>query len=501
VKRLLIVAVWALATAWFVRFEAFPEYFTHSMRGYRDLIPHGIVEKDSWMKLLLKNTPVGYSHTRIGTDEGNVSSRYLVENLTRLNINLMGMQESITVSTDVKLDALYHLTSFRMSVISRHSATIVSGRRRSGDLFAVTVDTGGNKDRRTVKIPDDIVIYSQGMDLALSRMTPGDSITFRTLEPLTLNPVAITARALPRELITFGAIRTNVAVFAIDYMGSSSRSWVGDDGRVLRTETLLKDLIAEACEPDEAINSASQHVDAEDLILDMAVHPNVVITNPRHCSFLNLHVSGVPAKTPGVKSNRQIPEWQTDGSLLLTTRAALIPAPCHDFPQAPLPEDMQIHLKASSFIQSDHPDIVRLAKSLTSGKTNTMDAAIAICNWVHDNLEKVPSPGVPSAIEVLRSRKGDCNEHTYLFVALARAAGIPSNVKIGLVYSETYEAFCYHAWPAVFAGDWVEMDPTFGQTTVDASHIALIEGEFAEQFALAQMVGRLNITVIKQESQ
>ena len=160
---------------------------------------------------------------------------------------------------------------------------------------------------------------------------------------------------------------------------------------------------------------------------------------------------------------------------------------------------MKDYLGSSPFIQATEPDIVKLATSLTAGKTNVMDSAIAICNWVYKNIEKVASPGVPSAAEVLRTRRGDCNEHTYLFVALARAAGIPASVKIGLAYSEAYEAFCYHAWPAVYAGDWIEMDPTFGQTAVDAAHIALIEGEFAEQFALAQMVGRLNVTVLAQE--
>lgn len=498
-KRLLIVTAWVLTTAWFARFEAFPGYFTHSLSGYRDIIPQGVVVKDTWMKLLLKNAPVGYGHTKIETDDNNVSARYHVENVLLLNLDLMGMKESLNVSTDVRLDVLYHLTSFRMAVLSRHSSTIVFGRRRSGDTFDITVNTGGVQDRRSVRIPDDVVVYSPGMDLAMSRMKPGESMTTRTLEPLTLHPVPVTIRALPLETITFRGCRTNVPVFAVEYMGSSSRSWVGGEGTVLRAETLLKDLVVEACEADEAMAAVSSRATVGDLLVSLAVRPNIAVADPRHCAFLKLRVSGVPSRASGIVSNRQTLEGQEEGAFLLAVRNARIPPAGVNFP--PVPDEMKAHLGASPFIQTGNPDIADLAKSLTAGRTNVMDSAIAICNWVYKNIDKDMSPGVPSAVEVLRTRKGDCNEHTYLFVALARAAGIPANVKIGVVYSETYEAFCYHAWPSVYAGDWVEMDPTFGQTLVDAAHVALIEGEFAEQFALAQMVGRLNISVLAQEKE
>ena len=348
-----------------------------------------------------------------------------------------------------------------------------------------------------MRIPDDVVVYSPGMDLAMSRMKPGESMTTRTLEPLTLSPVPVTVRALPRETIMFRGSETNVSVFAVEYMGSSSRSWMGMDGTILRAETLLKDLVVETCEAEDAVSAVATDAAADDLLTTLSVRPDTAVVNPRRSSYLKLRLGGVPSNTPGIMSNRQTVESRDNGSVVVISRGACVPAGAN-IPAAP--GNMNSLLGSTTFIQADHPEIVKLAGSLTAGCTNVMDSAIAICNWVNKNLEKEISPGVPSAVEVLRNRRGDCNEHTYLFVALARAAGIPSKVKVGLVYSAEYEAFCYHAWPAVYAGDWVEMDPTFGQTTVDATHIALIEGEFTEQFALAQMVGRLSIAVLAQES-
>ena len=101
---------------------------------------------------------------------------------------------------------------------------------------------------------------------------------------------------------------------------------------------------------------------------------------------------------------------------------------------------------------------------------------------------------MPSAIAVLKAREGDCNEHAYLFAALARAAGIPTKLNIGLVYENN--RFFYHTWVSVFLGEWIEMDPMLGQTAVDATHIILAEGELKNQRQIMAVMGRLKARVI-----
>jgi hypothetical protein len=100
---------------------------------------------------------------------------------------------------------------------------------------------------------------------------------------------------------------------------------------------------------------------------------------------------------------------------------------------------------------------------------------------------------------VLLRREGDCNEHTYLAVALARAVGIPARITVGIVCHEG--AFYYHAWPAfhVGAAGWLETDPTFGQDRVDATHIALLQGELQSQAELTRVFGRLRVEVVEVE--
>ena len=86
---------------------------------------------------------------------------------------------------------------------------------------------------------------------------------------------------------------------------------------------------------------------------------------------------------------------------------------------------------------------------------------------------------------------GDCNEHTVLFIAMARALGIPAMMSTGLVY--TNDGFYYHAWPKVYMGRWVHLDPTFGQSIADATHIELASGDFSAQAKIAMTMGKIKI--------
>jgi transglutaminase-like putative cysteine protease len=109
-------------------------------------------------------------------------------------------------------------------------------------------------------------------------------------------------------------------------------------------------------------------------------------------------------------------------------------------------------------------------------------------------LEKSITFSVPNAVQVLETRRGDCNEHTVLFVALARALGLPARTAVGLVYLDG--AFYYHAWPEVWLGQWVAVDPTFGQVPADAAHIRFVIGGLAQQVEIVRLIGNLNIQVL-----
>jgi len=81
---------------------------------------------------------------------------------------------------------------------------------------------------------------------------------------------------------------------------------------------------------------------------------------------------------------------------------------------------------------------------------------------VYGMLEKSITFSIPNAVQVLETRQGDCNEHTVLYIALARALGLPARTAVGLVYLNGSFFYHCHAWPEVWLDEWVAVDPTFG---------------------------------------
>jgi transglutaminase-like putative cysteine protease len=155
---------------------------------------------------------------------------------------------------------------------------------------------------------------------------------------------------------------------------------------------------------------------------------------------------------------------------------------------------MSVFLDPEPLLESRSPEIIQLAVRLRRTDADPRVVAERINRWVYDSLRKEINVGVPSALGTLRARVGDCNEHTQLYVALARAAGIPARVAAGLAYLDG--KFYYHAWPEVFLERWVAVDPTFGQFPADASHLRFTVGGLGRQAELLRLMGALKIDVL-----
>ncbi len=149
----------------------------------------------------------------------------------------------------------------------------------------------------------------------------------------------------------------------------------------------------------------------------------------------------------------------------------------------------------SALIQSDDKRIRDQTEKILSGERDAREAARKLNEWVYNELVKQPVVSIPSALEVLSEQVGDCNEHTTLYTALARAAGIPTRMAAGIVYLR--DGFYYHAWPEVWLGTWTAVDPTFNQFPADATHIRFITGNLDRQAEIMKLVGKLKVEVLE----
>ena len=151
-------------------------------------------------------------------------------------------------------------------------------------------------------------------------------------------------------------------------------------------------------------------------------------------------------------------------------------------------------LAAEPLVQTGNPRIGAYAQMIIGRERDPTTVAALITHWVARNVRAEPTTALPSALDVVARKRGDCNEHTVLFLALARTAGLPARSAAGLIYAGG--RWYLHAWPEVYLGDWVAVDPTFDQFPADAGHLRLTIGGLARQAELVPLIGKLQVEVL-----
>ncbi|HMY75768.1 MAG TPA: transglutaminase domain-containing protein, partial [Blastocatellia bacterium] len=184
-------------------------------------------------------------------------------------------------------------------------------------------------------------------------------------------------------------------------------------------------------------------------------------------------------------------ESSNDAQVVVTSAARRIPEKM----TVKLPvagDEFKQYLRPSPRINSVAPEIVALAKQIAGEDKDARSVARKIGEWTYQNLKwkKVES----DTVETLASREADCLEHSELYVALARASGLPARVVTGAAFGGG--SFGAHAWVEVYLGKWVELDPTWGlMEHVDATHLRFDGDAFTSYAMLNQL--ELEITAAR----
>lgn len=160
----------------------------------------------------------------------------------------------------------------------------------------------------------------------------------------------------------------------------------------------------------------------------------------------------------------------------------------------PNDEVLKKNLGPTQYWQVDDPEIKALALSL---KTPEEIYKYVSTKLKYDYKRVTPNVQRMGALDALKSpEEAICMEFTDLFIALARAAGIPAREINGYAYTENKDlqplglvADVLHSWPEYYdrnKGVWIPIDPTWGSTTggedffnkLDLRHFAfVIHGE------------------------
>lgn len=149
-----------------------------------------------------------------------------------------------------------------------------------------------------------------------------------------------------------------------------------------------------------------------------------------------------------------------------------------------LPEDamsLTDARRATAWLQRDHPRIQAMSAPVAKLKIRDARKMALLAERAKKVMTRVDFTGHFSAVDALARGTGDCTEDAVVLAALGRAAGIPTKVASGLVYSrERYHGvsnvFMPHSWTLAYVdGAWRSFDMSLDG--FDATHIALTVGD------------------------
>lgn len=163
----------------------------------------------------------------------------------------------------------------------------------------------------------------------------------------------------------------------------------------------------------------------------------------------------------------------------------------HTPKKTPMDENqLKPYLKPDKYWESDSPKIKEIAKTLSTPRA-VYNYVVAILNYDFSRVEN-DDPRLGALKSLDSPNSAVCLEFTDLFIALARASGIPAREVDGYAHTEnerqrplSLEKDILHAWPEYYDYEketWVMVDPTWGKTTggidyfetFDFDHIAFV---------------------------
>lgn len=461
-----------------------------SLHPGRDL-PHDtvleVVPHEIWKAIFIKDEKAGYAVSRVN----QTGTGYAVEDTAAVRFNAMGMIQSIDMATRCHLNMDFSLDAFDFSIRSGLFDFKASGVVDGPVLTVLTSGTGFDEHQYDIRIKTrPYTAAGIFLDLSANRPETGTRLSYSLFDPVALQFVSATVHVRGFETVQVFGVPVQARAVDLSVNNMTQTFWMNPEGRVV-LETGMLGMRLEAGTREQAmagITRAPRH----DLTRLAAVIPDRPIENQAALTGLVIDLSGIDLSAYDFDTHRQT----LDGSRLTITKESLVPETAPQVPQAPQTRpDPARFLSPGPFIQSDHPEIVQLARSIVRDASDDLKKIKNLVTWVFEQIDKQPAPSIPDALSTLAVKKGDCNEHAVLLAALGRAAGIPTRIETGLTYLDG--RFMYHAWNAFFIGHWVTADAVFNQVPADVTHVGVMASENGTGIALAGMIGNIQITIVE----
>ncbi len=435
--------------------------------------------EETWTGIFIGGVHVGYGVSRqSATTDGGT----LFEERSSFALGAMGQSQQVTTASVAVADSLGNLKSFDL-VVDTVQRLVVRAEMR-GKVLHAEVEMGG--EPVVIDEPMDTppsLLQTANARLRGVELHPGDTFEVPFFQPLTMQASTMVITVEAPELLANGTVGHWVR---LDGGGSAIRRLVDERGDTVREEGAMgMSTVRMTREAAMAVDD----VEPPDLVSTSRARLTGFIDPARPMGPLALRIVGIdPARVPD-EPGLQV----RSGEVVVLTASERASWPV-------LPVAGQGDQEATLSLPVFEAEVQAKAAEVVGDAADRAEAARRLYDFVYEGVQKAPTIGIPNGLQVLRTMRGDCNEHTALYVTLARAAGIPSRIAAGVVYSSALgPGFYYHAWPEVRLGEgeaWVSIDPTLGEFPARATHLKLVTGDLDRQIEIIGAIGRLALEVV-----
>ncbi len=504
-----IIAVVWLGAVWGLHKRAADQSFLEE--GARvDVVSEEFVLREDYLGVYLNDHKIGYSSFILkeagqSTQSAARGRVYLFSSESRLRVDAMGIPFDVRMRSYGSVNDDLELRDFSFAFESS-GQTIQSIGTVEDHTLRVTTKSEGSGDVHEYPL-DGPIFAPDTIHLVVARcgLKVGEEYSFTVYDPLTTSLGEINVRVEGKETIDWEDGQEEAYHLILSFKGFQEDAWVDEAGDVYRERSSFGG-ISFVCKRETRENAMAR-LEGEtaplDLISASRIPSDVDILHPENVVKMRVRVSGCePSDLLLDGTIQKLGETYPDGEF-----EVIVERPAYDtileqkdtetisYTGA---EEMAERLDPEPLVQSNNERIREQADEIVRGAQSRWDAVVRIAEWLHTNIAKEIRVTIPSALEVLNSMRGDCNEHSTLFAGLARSLGIPTKICAGVVYQDN--AFYYHAWNEVLIGDedpvWLPIDSTLGRTRMDATHLKLNEGSLDKQVELAKLIGSMDLQIL-----
>lgn len=415
--------------------------------------------RDYWLKMERKGQEFGCQHIVLYQTE-NGQLEYRTEQ--RLKTDVAGLApQDILIKANYVVNANLEPLSFSVYSKSRARVRQISGKLFDGQMHITVDDKEGNIRKDEIPFEDtyfDIVLP----DIILKREHE-KTFEIKVFDPASMKVANVEVKIAHSDAFGLEASVAGGTDYRLDRSGRIDLIQIHDlNMKVRRTDAEEAQKISYLRTSDGF--SLTTH--------SRQFFPNVLRVRS---AKIEINWKNLPFEAFQFDDNRQ--KLLNASSVNGEYRAVVEVKKIHTVPKkisAPaVDNNLSRFLGDTEYIKPGDPSIQQKLLELRGKDDDPFSIVQRLLSWISKNIKTDIFTETLTGPEVLRIRRGKCSECAILFASLARAAGMPTKVVLGV--GNRGNQWIGHIWNEVWLGEWVAVDPASGAFVSGPAQVKFVD--------------------------